>query len=230
MAVRKLMNIDEDVPSEFFIFVNELNPMTQHNFHLIGKFFSAAFASLDLPGILPKYQNGSLRYLPYEPCKSDEMALSPYFLSAINDYRIEYDIEVYREKHYPFFPSRLSAIYAFASMDACLEVNRRYGWPLETVQRFKLIDHPLNRVVKVNMEHVSLARHAYKVTHLEETDRLWQGYWSGAGNIAVQLPTPGFARKTYESVEIWEYLIEGVVEHIDREPNTSFQPTAHGGD
>lgn len=208
-----LLNVDEPVPKEFFIFVNQFNPGTQHNFQLTGKFVSAAFASFGLPGFLPKYLNGKVRYLPYEPCAMEPMAVSPYHLSAINDYRIEYDIEVYREQHCSLFPSRLSAIYAFATQDACHEVSRKYGWRLDTVRRFRLIDSPLNRVARVNMEHVSLARHAYKVSQIEDVEYLWRSYWSGAGEIEMVLPAAGLIRKTYASGIIWEYLIEGVVEH-----------------
>lgn len=209
----RLMNVDEPVPNEFFIFVNQLNPITAHNFRLSGRFASAAFNSLELPGFLPKYLNGKVRYLPYEPCPMEPMALSPYFLTAINEYRIEYDIEVYRERHCNLFPSRFSALYAFASEEACVEVNRRFGWPLERRRRFKLLDNPLNRVVKVNMQHVSLARHAYKASQFEGTDQLWSDYWSGVGDIEMSLPAPGFKTETAASGVIWEYLIEGVVQH-----------------
>jgi len=211
----KLINIDEEVPSEFFIFVNKLNPMTYHNFNLIGQFSSGAFSSTSLGGeYLQKYLNGKFRYLPYEPARMDAMMLSPYFLTAINDYRIEYDAEVYREKHYSLYPSRLSAIYAFSDYEACTSVNKKYGWPLAEVHRFKLLDHPLNRVAKVNMEHVSLARQAYKVSKLQDVDRLWAGYWSGFDEIILELPSTNFKREQYNSGVIWEYLIEGIVERI----------------
>ncbi|MGD0238011.1 MAG: hypothetical protein ABSC55_26200 [Syntrophorhabdales bacterium] len=211
----KLMNIDEEVPSEFFIFVSQLNPMTYHNFNLIGQFSSGAFSSASLgPEYLQKYLKGEFRYLPYEPVQMDAMMLSPYFLTAINDYRIEYDAEFYRRKFYPFYPLRLSAIYAFGDYDSCVRVNRKYGWSLTEAYRFKLLDHPLNRVVKVNMEHVSLARHAYKVSMLQDIDKLWAGYWSGFDNLVLELPASGYQRKTYESGVVWEYLIEGAVQKV----------------
>jgi hypothetical protein len=215
MTMPKLMNMDEETPSEFFIFVNQLNPVTYHNFNLIGQFSSGAFSSASLgPDYLQKYMKGEFRYVPYEPVQMDAILLSPYFLTAINDYRIEYDVEFYREKRYPLYPSRLSAIYAFADYDSCVTVNRKYSWPLTDVCRFKLLDHPLNRVVKVNMEHVSLARHAYMVSMLRDVDRIWSGYWSGFDNLVLELPASGFQRKTYESGIIWEYLIEGRVQKI----------------
>lgn len=29
--INKLMNIDEDIPKEFFVFINESNPVTRNN-------------------------------------------------------------------------------------------------------------------------------------------------------------------------------------------------------
>lgn len=213
----RLINLEEDAPTECFIFVNQLNPMTYHNFNLTGQFISGAFGSTSFsPEILEKYISGRLRFLLYEPCKMDAVAVSPYFLTAINDYRIEYDAEVHREQFHSIYPSRLSAIYAFGDYETCIAVNKKYGWPLPDVHRFRLIEHPLNRVVKVNMEHISLARHAYKVSMLQDIDRLWEGYWQGFDNIILTLPTAGFQRRSFESGVIWEYLIEGAVERIEK--------------
>lgn len=211
----RLMNVEEDIPKEFYIFVNRLNPLTKHNFDLNGKLVSSAFGSLDaIPEFLPKYLQGTVRYLPYEPCTMDPRMVSPYFVSAINDYRIEYDAEVFRERHYPFLPSRLSAIYAFGDMASCELVARKYRWPIDTVRKFQLVEHPLNRIAKVNMEHVSLARLAYRISMIENTDSIWQAYWTGQGNLPMMLPDINFQPKHHDSEVIWEYLIEGFVQSI----------------
>ena len=212
----KLMNIDEEAPNKFFIFVNQLNPMTYHNLNITGRFVSGAFESISFSQEnFEKFVSGKLRFLPYEPCIMDQVALSPYFLTAINDYRIEYDIEVHREKFHPLYPSRLSAIYAFKNYETCENVSKKYHWPLSEVRRFRLIEHQLNRIVKVNMEHISLARHAYKVTMLDDIFRLWEGYWQGFDNIILNLPTADFQKQDFESGVIWEYLIEGSVEKLE---------------
>lgn len=213
----RLLNCDEEIPSEFYIFVSTLNPITAHNLWVSKSFFSGAFSSLEFSGIREKYINGTIKYLPYAPCKMDEIAISPYCITAINDYRIEYDVETCRERNYSKYPSRLSAVYAFGDYKTCEIVSRKYGWELNTVKRFKLLNHPLNRVVKVNMEHVSLARHAYKVSMIntEGIEHIWRQYWSGRGNIQMELPAEDFSRKVYESGLIWEYLIEGRVHLIE---------------
>lgn len=210
----KLINIDEEAPEILYIFVDHFKPITHHNFYLTKTFSSGAVASCSDQKFLKKYIEGKVRYLPYEPCQNDVLAVSPYFLTAINDYRIEYDAEVFREKHHPLYPSRLSAIYALGDMETCQLVSKKYGWPLDSVQKFKLKEWPLTRIAKVNMEHVSLARHAYKVSTLDDIGRLWGGYWSGFDNIILELPAEGFQRKKYDSGIIWEYLVEGIVECV----------------
>ena len=80
---------------------------------------------------------------------------------AINDYMVEYDAELCRKYHYPQYPSRLSAIFAFGDYETCKEVDRKYDWDLSTVKKFRLNIDNLTRVIKVNMEIVSLMRTAY---------------------------------------------------------------------
>jgi len=211
----KLINLDEDAPDVFYIFVNQFNPMTEHNFKFTKTFTSGAVNSCINEDFLKKYLDGSAKYLPYEPCQFDNVSPSPYLLNAINDYRIEYDAETYREKHHPLYPSRLSALYAFGDIKSCQLVSQKYGWSMDAVHRFRIKDWPLTRIAKVNMEHVSLARHAYKVSAMQDIDRLWGGYWSGFDEIILELPAINFKRQQYGSGVIWEYLIEGVVECVE---------------
>ncbi|WP_206668815.1 hypothetical protein, partial [Stutzerimonas nosocomialis] len=86
----RLINVDEEAPDTFYIFVNQFNPITLHNFNLTQTFFSGAAASCSDEGFARKYIAGKVRYLPYEPCHHDVLAIPPYFLTAINDYRIEH--------------------------------------------------------------------------------------------------------------------------------------------
>lgn len=214
--MRQILNGDEPAPTEVFIFVNQLRPVTFHNYSRIGRFSSGAFASTSFSSeLLEKYVNGTLNYLPFEPCPMDQMALSSYFVTAVSDYRVEYDAEVHRSNHYHLFPSRLSALYAFGDYETCRTVSIKHGWPLEEVRRFRVLDHPLNRVVKVNMERISLARLAYRISMLTDVSRFWDDYWTGCGDLALELPTRGFRRQLCHSGAIWEYLIEGAVQKLE---------------
>ena len=190
--------------------------ITENNLRVAGSLFSGAFGSFIDQEFLEKYVSGKATYLPYRGTSMDLKSISPYCFSTISNYRLEHDAEMYREIHHPFFPSRLSAIFAFGDFKTCQEVADKHGWDIRTVKRFSLTDNPLNRVVKVNMEHVSLARDAYIKGSLMEAEinRLWRGYWTGFGNIKMDLPLSLTSRKSYESGVIWEYLIEGVVKLI----------------
>lgn len=64
------------------------------------------------------------------------------------------------------------------------------------------------------MEIVSLMRHAYKISTFESDYEVWQHYWSGQGNLALQIPDRDFKPQRIESGVIWEYLIEGALELI----------------
>ncbi len=124
---------------------------------------------------------------------------------------MEYDAELCRKYYYPKYPSRLSAIFAFGDYETCKKVNRKYGWDLSTVKKFRLNIDNLIRVIKVNMEIVSLMRTAYKIGFFDDKtkDDIWKKYWNGTGDIDLELPDVESERKIYHSGEIFEYLIEG---------------------
>lgn len=213
-----LMNTGSECPNEFYIFCNRYNPMTVHNLTVTKTFTSAGYANCSMDSeFFKKYLDGSATYLPFLPAKPDCNIVSPYCLTAMNDYRIEYDAEVCRKTYYPKYPSRLSAVYAFGDFESCEKVSKKWNWDISTVKKFKLIENTLTRVIKVNMEIISLARYAYRVSFSDanELNKLWRHYWSGGGNICMELPDANFARKRYDSEEIFEYLIEGDVVLID---------------
>ena len=73
----------------------------------------------------------------------------------------------------------------------------------------------LNRVVKVNMEIVSLARKAYNCGSIlpDDFNEVWNAYWSGLGNIDIEIPALNLRdRNILHSGVIYEYVIEGIVE------------------
>ena len=213
-----LMNVKLECPTNFFIFCNRYHPMTVHNLTFTKTFTSAAFTYCSISSeFLKKYSEGVANYLPYLPVKSDCEVISPYCLTSMNDYRIEYDAEICRKANYPKSPSRLSAVFAFGDYETCKIVAKKYNWDLTSVKRFNLVNNPLNRVIKVNMEIVSLARYAFRISYSEqnELENLWRHYWNGGGNIQMELPNANFSREKIDSGEIFEYLIEGAVTLAD---------------
>lgn len=206
-----LLNKNEKEPDLFYIFVDQYNPTTRHNYDLTNSFSSAAYPYTSANShFLPKYLDGTATYLPFSPSERDCLFMSPYCVTAINDYRVEYDAENCRYRNFSLYPSRLSAVFAFGDFDTCIRAAHCYRWDLSSVRKFKLIQNDLTRVIKVNMEIVSLARMAYRISSITQSEGdLWKAYWSGDGNVAMELPTPDFKRKIHKSGIIWEYLIEG---------------------
>lgn len=93
----KLLNINEIIPKEFYIFIAFNNVMTAHNLKITQSFVSSAFGQIfEDKEFLAKYLSGSARYLPYEPCtnKLDCHSISPYCMTAINGYRIEMELPI----------------------------------------------------------------------------------------------------------------------------------------
>ena len=204
----------------FFIFVSFLRGMTAHNLRVTRTFTSAAWSQATFdPEFCSKYLSGTAVYQPFFPGANDLKVISPFCLSVINDYRVEYDAERVRLMSFPLLPSRLSATYAFGDYASCEEVSRRYHWNLNTVRRFRLERDAMTRVHRCNMEIVSLARHAYYASSIsgEDGNALWRAYWSGQGNLTIELPDEKLQRRVYQSGELWEYLIEGRIVLLDEE-------------
>src|SRR5690606_6559492 len=104
---------------------------------------------------------GDLDYLPFNYNENCDVSFVSMFTNSVSShYTIEYNCEISRKAFYKNNPSRLSSCYAFADYDSCKKVNQLYGWNLNNVRKFKLLDHNANKVAKVNMEIISLARYA----------------------------------------------------------------------
>lgn len=212
-----LLNIDEQIPDEFYIFVNASNPITLHNLKFTKGFSSGAFSQLQMNNFIEKYLSGTIDYLPFIPNPNTDVLMASMFYNNItSEYRTEYNCELYRQNTFPTYPSRLSACYAFGDIETCKQVSAKYHWDYRTVKKFKLVPNNFNKVVKVNMEIISLERYANRMSMLEpETHNLiWQNYWTGSGEISMELPTVN-GRQIFNSEVIWEYLIEGRLNLIE---------------
>lgn len=200
------------IQNEFYVFINQYSPIAVLNLKNTKCFVSAAYGYCSLnPNFSNKYLEGNVNYLPFISHERDLPIISPYCLSAISDYMVEYDAELCRKHYYPKYPSRLSAIFAFGDYETCIKAHKKHGWDLSTVKKFRLNFDDHTRVIKVNMEIVSLMRGAYIRGFFDDKtkDDIWKKYWNGTGNIDLELPDAESERKIYNSGEISEYLIEG---------------------
>ena len=204
------------LPDALFIFVNQANPMTEHNYR-VTKTFSSRFA-----GRLHLLDTGQADPMPFIPNPDADPMPTPFVMSVTSDYQTEWNAELGRRAFAPRAPSRMSALYAFGDIESCRAVHSKHGWPLETVRRFKLVESVDARVAKVNMEVVSLFRGANRLAAWspEDHNAIWSHYWSGRGALTLQVPDirAGQSWHTLESGVIWEYLIEGTVHSPDDTP------------
>ncbi|MBI6872356.1 hypothetical protein [Clostridium aciditolerans] len=209
-----LLNTKSDIPESFYIFVDTENPLTAQALRSTGTFSSSAYTMCRHDkSFLEKYIKGRVKYLPYKRSTNDMNISSPFYTSVINEFSVEYDAERIREKFYPLYPSRMSAVYAFGDYDTCIKVSRKYNWELESVKKFKLIQENLTRVIKVNMEVVSQARSMYFNSMLDEKGKeiLWKNYWSGLNYVPLNSYLSNYSFGNFKVDDIYEYLIEGSV-------------------
>lgn len=215
-----ISNGQEYAPEIYYVFINTYNWITRHNLQFTKGITSASISEIIANEELrKKYLDGSIDYLQFVPNQdADIHSSSLYSLTATRDYRIEYNSELFRRSHdiSRLSPSRLSCIYAFGDFESCKQVANLYGWDINSVKKFRLIENPLTRIAKVNMEVISLLRNADLVTFdPQKQERIWHHYWSGMGNLEIQLPVNGGPEYSIESSGVlWEYLIEGRLELI----------------
>ncbi|HTW41065.1 MAG TPA: hypothetical protein VMD79_01975 [Solirubrobacteraceae bacterium] len=208
------------LPEWVYVFVSPHNPMAVMNLQITGRYTSPALGELQDPAFAASYANGTADFLPFVPNPSASIGfMSPFAVGTINGYRVEYDAELTRRAFFKNAPSRLTGIYAFDSLETCKAVNAEWGqsWPLNTVQRFKV--ESAWRTTRVNMEIVSLARHAYARAMLDQEgiERLWRAYWSGADNYSMDLPSvDAKQREVVSAGTTWEWIIDGVLVHESR--------------
>jgi len=206
----------------FFVFVNFVRGIARHNLRFTKQFTSAAWsAAVSDADFLHKYVAGTASYAPFVAAMPDCHFISPFSLTAMSTYRVEYDAERTRLVKHPLAPSRLSAMYAFGDLATCEQVSKKYGWDLSQVRQFRLDRDLLTRVQKCNMEIVSLARREAEFPPSQEfLDALWDAYWSGKATFQFDVREgETFKQQVVDPGEIWEYLIEGRLVLQDGEAN-----------
>ena len=210
------------LPNELLIFVNQLRPEAYLTLENTRRFTSRFATLLTTSEGRELLDSGKVDPMPFVPNEAMHPMLSPYTVSAMNDYRVEWDAELGRRAHSPKSPSRMSAIYAFADTETCRIVNRQFGWPLETVRRFVVEDDLPYRAVRVNMAVISLLRTVYPMAmwSSEDLSAIWRHYWTGQGNLELQTPDlhGGQTWRPWSSGETWEWLIEGRLRSDDNSP------------
>lgn len=209
-------------PDELFVFVNQVRAEAYLTYKHTRTFTSRFAGFLQTEEGRQELDAGRVDPFPFVPNPSQFSFMSPFTVSAINDYRIEWDAEQARRLHFPKHPSRLSAVFAFEDEATCREVSRRYGWPLDTVRRFRINEDLAHRAVRVNMQVVSLMRTVYPLAMWDAAalDGIWRHYWGSGENLDIEVPIlhHGQAWEKISSGAIWEWLIDGQLVSQDDTP------------
>lgn len=217
--VMKTMNTNEEIPNIFYIFLDFggfIGGISGHNFNLEPKLVSSGIRNIQYDNFSTQdFIEGNINYIPFTRTNLTFNSPSTFMINTINNYNLEYNLELYRFNYYKQFPSRLSGIFAFGDYESCKLVAQKYKWNLKTVKRFKLIDSNIIKVTKHNMEIISLLRHIQLSTFSKENqDSFYNQYWLGNGNIQVEVPNFSQSTTILNSGVIYEYLIEGCLAEV----------------
>lgn len=94
------------IPEEFFIFVDQSHPIAQHNYRFTRTFTSRFADRLYTAEGRRVLDGGQIDPMPFAPNPNADPSLSPFAVTAMNDYRIEWDAELCRKAIVPQAPSR----------------------------------------------------------------------------------------------------------------------------
>lgn len=217
----KLINIDEDAPKEFYIFLdfysNIYDDINKHNYSLTKKMVSTGFQHLFLSKQnLINYEKGEVNHLPFASVDITNICPpSTFILKTINNYNLEHNLEWFRRNYFKKYPSRFSSLFAFGDYESCEKVAEIHKWNLSSVKKFKIFEDlgeimKYVRIGKFNMEIVSLLRRIPASSFSrEDQDVLYKKYWEGQETAIVK-----FGERERASGTIYEYLIEGVLEEV----------------
>lgn len=225
----KLLNIEEEVPEIFYIFVglgkSFASQANYHNYKLTKTIVSGGFKNLMIySGKIKDFINGNIVYAPFVPNETTFMSPTSHLIGIINSYQTEYILEYTRVNNYQKYPSRFSCIYAFGDYESCVKANKLYPkmFDLTKVKKFKLkktntdLDKCI-KVVKCNMEIVTRMWNCDIISfEPESVDKIANAYWQGFGQVATERQDIETGLCTQEVSDVlYEYLIEGILEEIE---------------
>ncbi|MDO5002871.1 MAG: hypothetical protein Q4E39_01400 [bacterium] len=222
----KLINMDENCPKVFYVFIGLGNSIyskiNYHNYKLNNSLISGGFKNLEISNIdINDFIMGNITYAPFIPNSTTFLSPTSHLMNVINSYQVEYILEFYRKQEYP---SRFSCLYAFGDYESCEKASRLYPkmFDLSKVKKFKLkiTNTDLDKCIKVakcNMEIVTRMWNC-DISSFDKNSisRISYAYWNGTGQVATERQNieDGLYSQTISDV-LYEYLIEGILEEVD---------------
>lgn len=217
-----LTNVDV-LPEYFYIFQNfgsdAIGQINYNNFQLSSRVVSSGMSLAFDPKKQKDYLEGNINYLPFIKGTPDINSPSAFMNRIIREYNVEHNLEYVRKEYYKEYPSRLSAIYAFGDYESCIKVAQRYGWKLDSVRIFRLVQNSgyekYYKIGRFNMEIVSLLRGvSIECFSTEDQEIIYKQYWRGSQKVSVMIPSIDNQKYKAESGTIYEYLVEGILELV----------------
>jgi hypothetical protein len=98
----KLLNVNEDIPDKFYVFLSHANNIIgqsyKHNYSLNHELLSAGMNNYFDKHKREKYISGDIDYLPFVKNNADYQTngISSYSFRLIQQYSVEYNLEIYR--------------------------------------------------------------------------------------------------------------------------------------
>lgn len=220
----KLINLDEDCPKVFYVFIGLGNSIyskiNYYNYKSNNSLISGGFKNLVNIDI-NDFIMGNIIYVPFIPNSTTFLSPTSHLMSVINTYQVEYILEFYRKQEYP---SRFSCLYAFGDYESCEKASRLYPkmFDLSKVKKFtlKITNTDLDKCIKVakcNMEIVTRMWNCdISSFDKDSISRISHAYWNGTGQVATERQNieDGLYSQTISDV-LYEYLIEGILEEVD---------------
>ncbi len=223
----KLLNINEEAPQIFYIFIGQGNnifsQINYHNYKLTKSIMSSGFEGIIIQqDKIKDFIDGNIDYAPFIPNKTTLHNPSSHSMTVVNGYNTEYILEYIRANDFKTYPSRFSCVYAFGDYESCEKASKWYGWDLKNVKKFRIkkTDGILDscvKIVKCNMEIVTRMWNCDIASFDRNSiNKIAQAYWNGTGQIATEkqdIDTGLYTQKI--SDVLYEYLIEGILEEIE---------------
>jgi hypothetical protein len=189
-----------DTQKNFWVWVDPSNWRVNHQVSLTGSFISA--------GSIKRGENN----LPFIPNPKFQGDISPFSIGITHQYIVEYNFEINREHHFPWYPSRLNAIYLLESEDEAMaykdrhmaHVDGRVLKKIYTVGQYIYSTHDSSWVDFLRLPHYCGDQTIYNVT---------QSYWRGVNVADCHCHSMG---KSWTQSPIIEVLYLGRIDFYDR--------------
>lgn len=189
-----------EVSTDFYLWIDPKNFLVRHQIEVIGSFFSG--------GNLETRET-NLMFIPNPEFKGD---ITRFQFNIMQNYIAEYQLELCREAYFPYYPSRLNAIFLFHSEEEAYKYKERHMKHVEgrILKKVKSVGACLYS--QHDSSWVDFLRHGLCMAK-EDTNNCCKTYWQGINVEQCELQS---MRKPWSESPIIETLFLGRIEFYDR--------------